>query len=112
MNNYAVIKADDLYHLLTETNTNPNIKPSVILVDVRNDDEVARGIIAGAIHIQLSQLPVQIGKLMNAHTVVFYCHSGVRSAHAADFAAGKGVTDVYNLAGGVLAWANAGHALV
>ena len=44
-------------------------------------------------------------------TVIFYCHSGVRSAHAADFAAGKGLKDVYNLAGGVLAWVKAGYVL-
>jgi rhodanese-related sulfurtransferase len=81
------------------------------LVDVRNDDEVARGIIPGALHIQLSMLPLQYDKLMNAHSVVFYCHSGVRSAHAADFAVNKGVKDVFNLVGGVVAWGKAGYML-
>ena len=103
MNNYTDIQAPDLFNLITE--------PNVLLVDVRNDEEVARGIIAGALHIQLSMLPVQFEKLKNAQTVIFYCHSGVRSAHAADFAAGKGLKDVYNLAGGVLAWVKAGYVL-
>ncbi len=108
MNNYANIQAVDLHNLLAE----PNNEHNIVLVDVRNDDEVARGIIAGAIHIQLSMLPVQFQQLTHAQTVIFYCHSGVRSAHAADFAAGKGLKDVYNLTGGVLAWGKAGFVLV
>lgn len=103
MKSYSEIEAPDLFDLIT--------KPRVLLVDVRNDDEVARGIIPGAMHIQLAMLPVQYEKLMSANTVVFYCHSGVRSAHAADFAVNKGVKDVFNLVGGVLAWSKAGYDL-
>jgi rhodanese-related sulfurtransferase len=103
MKSYSDIEASDLFELIT--------KPKVLLVDVRNDDEVARGIIPGALHIQLSMLPLQYDKLMSAHSVVFYCHSGVRSAHAADFAVNKGVKDVFNLVGGVIAWGKAGYML-
>jgi rhodanese-related sulfurtransferase len=56
-------------------------------------------------------LPLQYEKLMNANTVVFYCHSGIRSAHAADFAMSKGINNVHNLAGGILAWTKAGYTL-
>ena len=103
MKSYSDIQASDLFGLIT--------KPKVLLVDVRNPDEVARGVIPGAIHIQLSMLPLQYEKLAQAHTVVFYCHSGIRSAHAADFAVNKGVNNVHNLAGGVLAWVKAGYTL-
>ena len=103
MKSYSEIEAADLFNLIT--------KPRVLLVDVRNDEEVARGVIPGAVHIQLAMLPIQYEKLMNANTVVFYCHSGVRSAHAADFAVNKGVKDVFNLVGGVLAWGKAGYDL-
>ena len=101
MKNYSDIEAADLQQLLKET--------KVVLVDVRNEDEVARGIIPDAIHIQLSMLPVEYEKLVNAEKVVFYCHSGVRSAHAADFATSKGLKNVSNLVGGVLAWGKAGY---
>ena len=104
MKNYSDIEAVDLVSLMTQ--------PKVVLVDVRNDDEVARGIIPGAIHIQLSMLPVEYEKLVNANTVIFYCHSGVRSAHAADFAASKGLKSVHNLVGGVIAWGKAGYNFV
>jgi len=40
--------------------------------------------------------------------VVFYCHAGVRSAQAAAFVADQIEATIYNLRGGVLAWANAG----
>ena len=103
MKSYSEIEAADLFELIA--------KPRVLLVDVRNNDEVARGVILGAVHIQLAMLPLQYEKLMNATTVVFYCHSGVRSAHAADFAVNKGVKDVFNLVGGVLAWGKAGYDL-
>lgn len=103
MKSYLDIEASELFSLIT--------LPKVLLVDVRNADEVARGMIPGAIHIQLSMLPLQYEKLMQANTVVFYCHSGIRSAHAADFAVSKGVKNVYNLVGGVIAWGKAGYTL-
>jgi rhodanese-related sulfurtransferase len=103
MKSYSEIEAADLFDHI--------VKPKVLLVDVRNDDEVARGIIPGAIHIQLSMLPLEYEKLLSANSVVFYCHSGVRSAHAADFAVNKGVQDVFNLIGGVVAWGKAGYTL-
>ncbi len=85
---------------------------SMLLIDVRNDDEVARGMIEGAIHIPLALLPLKYEAFAKAERVVFYCHSGVRSSHAAAFATSKGCKNVYNLVGGVLAWAKEGHPFV
>ena len=104
MSNYKNIDPVELSDMIAQTN--------VALVDVRNPDEVARGFIAGADHIQLALLPVEYEKLAKADNVVFYCHSGIRSAHAADFAVNKGIKNVHNLAGGILAWSKAGLPLV
>lgn len=104
MSNFQNIEATELFSLLTQ--------PNVLLVDVRNDDEVMRGRIPHAIHIPLSMLPVEYQKLEDATKVIFYCHSGVRSALAADFANSKGIEHVYNLRGGVIAWAKAGYDFV
>ena len=104
MSTFSEIQANDLFNSMS---TEP-----LLLVDVRNDDEVARGIIAGAVHIPLALLPLKYDSLPKAESIVFYCHSGVRSAHAASFAASKGSKNVYNLVGGVLAWAKAGHPFV
>ncbi len=104
LSQFQHIEATELPTLMTQHR--------VLLVDVRNEDEVMRGRIPHAIHIPLSMLPVQYQQLEDASHVVFYCHSGVRSALAADFAASKGSAHVYNLTGGVIAWARAGYDFV
>ncbi len=78
------------------------------LVDVRNDDEVARGVISGSVHIQLNSLPMRWNELKDEIPIVFYCHSGVRSAHACAYMVEQGFTQLYNLQGGILAWGKAG----
>ncbi|HAF00372.1 MAG TPA: sulfurtransferase [Methylophilaceae bacterium] len=98
------IEATDLFTLISQ--------PKVLVVDVRNDDEVAKGRIPNAIHIPLPLLPIEYTKLTDASHVVFYCHSGIRSALAADFAISKGIKSVYNLTGGIIAWSQAGYSLV
>jgi len=103
MKSYSEIDAPQLLEMLN--------KDATLLVDVRNDDEVQRGVIAGAKHIKLSSLPLQHEKLNKADRIVFYCHSGIRSAHAADFAVAKGLRDVHNLVGGIVAWHKAGYKL-
>ncbi len=100
MKKYQDIEAAEL-HALLDTQ-------QIYLIDVRNDDEVARGVIPGATYITLSSIPsVNFSQLEN-QTVVFYCHAGVRSAQAAAFVADQIDANIYNLRGGVLAWANAG----
>lgn len=98
---YSDIEANDLLNMMANQ--------SLLLVDVRNDDEVMRGVIPSAIHIPLVMLPVRIEPLTKVENIVFYCHSGIRSAHAAAFACSKGCKNVYNLSGGILAWGKAGH---
>jgi rhodanese-related sulfurtransferase len=103
MKKYQDIEASALYSLL-ETQ-------KIYLIDVRNADEVARGVIPGASYITLSSIPsVNFSQLEN-QTVVFYCHAGVRSAQAAGFVADQIEATIYNLRGGILAWANAGFGL-
>lgn len=97
---YKEIEASDLQSMMATS--------KVVLVDVRNDDEVARGIIPGATHLPLALLPVKYESLSGDEALVFYCHSGMRSAQAAAFIANKGRTNVFNLRGGVLAWGKAG----
>jgi len=84
-------------------------KGNLRLIDVRNADEVARGIIAGATHIPLSVIAASVDDLTGgSETLVFYCHSGIRSGQAASFIASHGREHVFNLQGGVLAWGRAG----
>lgn len=80
-----------------------------ILLDVREDDEWAAGHAPGAVHVRLGDL--------DAHTfdttvpVVAVCRSGNRSGSAARKLAAAGIT-VYNLAGGMKAWREAGRPVI
>lgn len=78
------------------------------LIDVRTDAEIARGKIPQGETLPLHLLPLRLNELDKAATTVFYCQMGGRSAQAAAFAAGNGFSDVYNLQGGITAWAHSG----
>lgn len=77
------------------------------IVDVRESAEVADGMIAGAQHIPLGELPARLGELDKTRPVVAVCRSGRRSAAAADQLASAGFTS-YTMTGGMLDWSAAG----
>jgi len=78
------------------------------LVDVRSDEEIRRGVIAGARHIPLHLLPARYQEISRDVPVVFYCQSGARSMQAGAFLIAKGWLKVYNLSGGLAAWLRGG----
>ncbi|TMG82958.1 MAG: rhodanese-like domain-containing protein [Betaproteobacteria bacterium] len=78
------------------------------LVDVRSAAETARGVIAGALHIELAALPARAAELDPELPCVLYCLSGARSAQGCVYLAQRGFRHLYHLDGGVAAWAKAG----
>lgn len=78
------------------------------LIDVRTDQEILRGTIDGARHIPLHLLPQRFAEIGHDRAVVFFCQSGARSMQASAFLADRGWTEVYNLSGGITAWARLG----
>ncbi len=78
------------------------------LIDVRTDAEIARGRIPEGVALPLHLLPLKMHELDKNAKIVFYCQVGGRSAQAAAFAAANGFSGVYNLQGGITAWAHAG----
>lgn len=105
MSGYKDIDATELHSLLATEN--------ILLVDVRRDEEVAKGMIQGALHIPLHLIPLKVDELAgNERPVVFYCHAGMRSAQACAFMSSKGRDNLFNLQGGVLAWGKHGYPLV
>jgi rhodanese-related sulfurtransferase len=89
-------------HAMLEANARPQ------LVDMRTAAEFARGAIAGATHIELGASSVRSAELDPAATYVLYCLSGARSAQACAYLAQRGFDRLYNLEGGIAAWASAG----
>jgi rhodanese-related sulfurtransferase len=76
------------------------------LVDVREPDEFTGplGHVPGAELIPLSTVRTSVGQLDPAAPTLVICRSGGRSARAASELVALGFTEVYNLAGGMLAW--------
>lgn len=74
------------------------------VIDVRERDEVAGGVIPGAVNIPLSQLRGRVKELNPDEELVIVCRSGNRSFIAAQQLLSQGFTRVWNLRGGMLAW--------
>ncbi len=82
------------------------------LIDVRTIDEHRTGFIPGTdLNIDFREIGVrhqEIGANLDDHIVV-YCQSGHRSNIAAETLAGIGYKYVYNVAGSMNAWTEAGY---
>jgi rhodanese-related sulfurtransferase len=76
----------------------------LFLLDVREPDEWAAGHIAGATHIPMGELTGRLDEVPKAARVVAVCRSGHRSGMVTNYLA-QGGWNVYNLAGGMTAWA-------
>lgn len=75
------------------------------LVDVREPWEFRICRIEGSLPVPMQTVPARLAELDPDRSVVCVCHHGGRSQLVASFLARHGFADVYNLAGGVDAWA-------
>ena len=80
-------------------------RPAPQLLDVREPWEVGVCSLPGAVTIPMGRIPAATGELDPDRPVVCYCHHGMRSLQVAAFLARRGVEDVWNLSGGIDAWA-------
>lgn len=79
---------------------------AIQLLDVREPAEFndALGHLKGATLVPLSQLAQRAGELDRERPIVAICRSGARSAQATVLLQKQGLTQVANLAGGLLRW--------
>jgi molybdopterin/thiamine biosynthesis adenylyltransferase/rhodanese-related sulfurtransferase len=80
------------------------------LIDVREPDEHAQGMIPGTVHIPRGFLEIRIERNVpdRQAPIVLYCASGTRSVLAARSLAELGYVHVSSLAGGFTGWKRAG----
>ncbi|HVA34344.1 MAG TPA: rhodanese-like domain-containing protein [Candidatus Baltobacteraceae bacterium] len=76
-----------------------------VLLDVRRDDELARASLDGAVHIPMHELPRRVAEIPHGKPLVVMCHTGARSWQSAHFLVHGGFPEVYNLEGGIDAYA-------
>jgi glyoxylase-like metal-dependent hydrolase (beta-lactamase superfamily II)/rhodanese-related sulfurtransferase len=82
-------------------------KPQII--DVREPWEWEQGHLPEALHIPLNQLDQRAHEVDQCRPVIAYCRAGTRSLKAASLLAQLGHRAVYNLAGGIESWRQAGY---
>jgi rhodanese-related sulfurtransferase len=94
------ITATQLFQRLQQ----PDAKP--LLLDVREPHEFGYCHIEGSVHMPMNQVFAALNELDPEREIVVICHHGLRSAQIANFLISQGFRKVFNLHGGVAAWAN------
>jgi molybdopterin/thiamine biosynthesis adenylyltransferase/rhodanese-related sulfurtransferase len=96
---------------LEEVKRRLEAREKMVLVDVREKDEVRQGFIPGAISIPRGFLEIQVeGKLPDrAAPIVLYCAGGTRSALAAKTLQDLGYTNVESANPGFVRWKDLGY---
>lgn len=75
------------------------------LLDVREPWEVELVSLPGSLFIPMQDIAARVGELPTDRPIVCICHHGMRSMQVATFLEHSGLDNVYNLTGGIDAWA-------
>jgi len=89
-------------------------KEPLVLLDVREKEEIALGYIEAAVFIPQGLLEEKVEGLLpdKSIPVVVYCAAGIRSLAAAKLMREKGYARVYSMAKGINGWKEAGFEIV
>jgi rhodanese-related sulfurtransferase len=81
-----------------------------VLLDVREPWEVQHAALnlpgARTVCIPMQEIPSRLNELEFSQPILGLCHHGVRSLQVVAFLARQGYEHVYNIAGGIDAWAH------
>jgi len=97
MNDMRAIEPEELARRLDAGET-------LCIIDVREDEEVAAGIIPGARHIPMGTIPERIGDIPREGEVILVCRSGNRSGRVYEYLTAQGFANLVNMTGGMMAW--------
>lgn len=76
-----------------------------LLLDVREAWEVEIAAIPGSQTIPMHEIPERLDEIPRERPIVCICHHGVRSLQVAHYLARQGYSPLFNLTGGIDAWA-------
>lgn len=82
-----------------------------VVVDVREQDEYDAGHLPGVVHIPMTEFVARLNEVPEGAPVFVVCAVGGRSQQVVSYLEGRGVEAV-NVAGGTVAWQQAGLPLV
>jgi rhodanese-related sulfurtransferase len=85
-----------------------------IVVDIREEAELASGQIVSSLHIPLTNLAERCGELgkNKSKPLILVCASGTRSGKGAEILRKAGFEQVFVLNGGIKSWVDGGQTLV
>lgn len=75
------------------------------LIDIREDYEIEIAEMGGE-HILMSEVMENLDKISKTKQVIVHCRTGARSAAICNSLERAGYKNIYNLKGGIIAWAN------
>ena len=78
---------------------------NAVLLDVREGWELKIAALPGALHIPMQDVPDRLSELDHDADLIIFCHHGNRSRVVARYLEQNGFDRVFNLAGGIDAWA-------
>ena len=90
----------------TELKAKLDRKEKFVLVDVREKFEYDICRIPGSVLIPLPEFPSRMSELDSADEIVLHCKSGIRSAKALRLLQEAGFQKIWNVTGGIEAWAD------
>ena len=96
------IDVSELVELMNANNDN------IQIIDVRQPQELAAGSIDGTTNIPMVSIPLRANEISDDKQVVLVCRSGARSGQCTAWLMQNGKSNVHNLRGGMIAWANSG----
>jgi rhodanese-related sulfurtransferase len=79
----------------------------LVLLDVREPDEVATAALSDVTMIPMDEIPARLDELPRDIPIVVMCHAGVRSGRVTRFLNANGFPNAVNLDGGIDAWSTA-----
>ncbi|CAM3652521.1 rhodanese-like domain-containing protein [Marinicrinis lubricantis] len=75
------------------------------IIDVREDEEVIHGMIPGAKHIPMGEIPNRLDEIPKDQEIIFVCRSGGRSGRVCEYLNHFGYSHIINMEGGMLEYA-------
>lgn len=87
-------------------------REDVYLLDVRERWEYDEGHIPDVTLIPVGEVPQRLSEIPTDGTVIVTCRSGNRSGQVTDFLRQNGFDNVHNMAGGIVAWEQAGFEVI
>lgn len=80
-------------------------QPDLLLLDVREADELEISVLSGVQHIPMGEVPDRLTEIDSSRDIVVICRTGGRSGRVTQYLLSQGFPRVRNLVGGMNGWA-------